>query len=232
MVVCSFFGHYGIYDTDLADKLQKTVNKIVDADDIIEFWLHPDGDFFRLCLLAVLQVKGIPGKAITVTFVYRDGQWDGKNRSGVVDQITVLPDKYTKHIQRWMAQHSTHMVSYWYEDAKDMEWRDYKSVVRNPKLNVQDVTNEKTRNAISRIVAGLELTQRQQTVLQGWNEGRTLKEIAGMLGVSSYTVKEDQKKIQWKIQKSMDNQLERTLTAEEEEMLKYSLHWFSCLKND
>ncbi len=80
MVICCFFGHDGIYDIDLADKLKMAVNQVVEENDTVEFFLYPNGDFFRLCLLTVLKVKYTYEKILSLRVSTRTGNGREKSR--------------------------------------------------------------------------------------------------------------------------------------------------------
>lgn len=171
MITCSFIGHKKIYDGLLYEKLLRTVNRIVQQDDEIDFLFSRNGAFYNLCLKAALHVKQrYPQKKITLTLVINESK--SKTlieplRQGntyiplcVVDKIIAVSvqtqasnaDNITdcKKIDYWIIQQSTHLISYIYPAFHYNTENQLYMYAQNRNLTILDITTAATARKIAK----------------------------------------------------------------------------------
>ena len=56
--ICCFAGHSRLYGReDVYEKLLSVIEKLIQAEDVAEFWVGHYGDFDKLCSIAVRELK-------------------------------------------------------------------------------------------------------------------------------------------------------------------------------
>lgn len=208
MAVCSFLGHRDIYDTDIEDRLQTAIERIVNENEAVEFLLYHRGDFSNQCILAALRVRSIFPEKVRITFILPEDYFEfpGKNPLYgkrhiplcMADKIMmphIEPAKNKKdsyilyrRTMQWMIQRSTHLVSCLYEDLCEVESRLKVYIASRPHLEIVDIASEKTVQTIAEMV--LTIPEKEQSVYFRVKAGDTLKDIAKPLGVSSSRVQQ------------------------------------------
>ena len=79
MAVCSFLGHWSVYDADIEYRLQAAVDEVVRQNESVDFWLHPWGEFFNYCFLAVLRAKTRSPQTVKICLIVSESQYtDGR----------------------------------------------------------------------------------------------------------------------------------------------------------
>ena len=219
MAVCSFLGHNGgydkegIYDVDIQDRLRAAVDRVVNKNNTVEFLMYQRGPFFDRCLLAVLEAKTrYPGK-VTVSVVV-----DGETKIGhdyppcIVDKMVPLPlalpvgnnvAQSYKSAVRFLIQQSTHLISCLYEPLLDTENLLLYSARRKKDLEIIDISNEQTVEAILEFAT--QLPDKEQLVFQKLNGGCTLKEAGALLGVGPERVRQIKVAAFHKLRKALEH---------------------------
>lgn len=199
MAVCSFIGHYGVYDMDLQSRMQETVDRFVAEHEAIEFLAYPTGRYSYIFLLAALRARTQYPQKVTITFVSSRSETSEMNSQELAyayisDQTvsldaraTVKDDPTIEHrrLLKWIVQKSTHLISYFYDTLYDTDSRSIKL------LETQEVINLTTRETEAAILeAALRMTEKEQIVFQKMSEGCTLKEAGKPFGIGSERVRQ------------------------------------------
>lgn len=210
MAICSFLGHYSVYDIDLYEKLSHALEKAVRGNEQIEFcFRYPLGNpFEKLCFFAVVELKWkYPRKQILNTFIVKEDAYGGfvtqvnqetaSVPSCLVDKIIPAPEFpspatsnhfmiVNKKIMRWVMRQSTHIIRYIYTDfhAEDMKQRFDFSQKCGAK--VLDITDEETSSFIIKSIASL--PEKEKRIMEDLKKDRTYKEIGAALGMSAPAV--------------------------------------------
>lgn len=211
--ICSFFGCYRIYDADLEEKLQNTIQDIIQENDVVEFLISPCTDFFRLCLLVALQEKYHCEKVVKIICVLTDMQ-DCKEASiCMADHTIKLSTQLSCNREQWLIQSSTHLISYWYEGFYGYPRRNpmFEPEFHLSGLQIFDITDEMTKAAIAEIRKRQRMTELQRLIFQKKENGDTLQQIAESLGRSVSRIQRSQGVIYSKVRKAAGEMLRQPL---------------------
>ena len=197
MAVCSFLGHWSVYDADIDNRLQAAVDEVVSQNESVDFWLHPRGEFFNYCFLAVLRAKTRSPQTVKICLIVSESQYADiiQQKSGsipacMIDEITMYRIERTKYrdwmipyqmLLRFIVQKSTCIVSYIYKKLYDSDRKMLKFADEKSNIEVISVSSEETERAIMENI-GL-MSEQEQHVFQKINGGYTLKETGAMLGL-------------------------------------------------
>lgn len=197
--VCSFFGHYDIYDTDLKQRLTRALFTLAQQHDAVEFLFHRQGRFSHLCFLSALMTKQhFPGKAITLTLVQSEKDRDHLFAHpdldvhallySLADEVLIPPIRDTDHpladrkrISRWVLQQSTHLVRYLYRELDELPPKDYQAI-QHSGATLLDVSSAETAAFLSEQVRLL--PAQEQALLTGWISGAQKKQLGTQLGLT------------------------------------------------
>lgn len=202
MVKCTFLGHKAVFEEDLSDKLDAAIAKVVRKNDEAEFLFFDSGSFYNLCLAAVLKAqRRYPKKQIRVILV-REPK-DNLSLSPIpmclIDVVLQAPkfpqpknehDFTLNHRQtiRWTLDQCEYLISYVYPLA-DKDEAPYYRYAKSKKLTILDVTEPSTMLYMSECLKAR--SSRDQTIVNGRIDGRTLKDIGKEVGISSSMVQQD-----------------------------------------
>lgn len=189
MAICTFLGYRAVYEQDIYERLSDAVYGLVRKHEEVEFLFHCHGEFYDMCLAAVLEAKQhYPQKKITMTWAARaDGQDCADVPACMIDKIIVPPipeqDAIRAHAkrERWLIQHATHLISYVYFSLHAPENRHYRYAERLG-LTIRDVTCPDTAAYIAESIGAL--PERERFILQRIDDGLTQKQAGELLGVS------------------------------------------------
>lgn len=188
MAVCSFIGHEEVYDADIGSRVQLAINQIVENQDSVEFLIYPHGEFYNICLLAVLRARTYQPQKVTITLVVQEGHQFASALDYLTDKTVSLyfePPKKTdatflhKKMLRWLIDNSTHLITYIYDRLYDPDNRLPK---KQPVPKLISVSTPETEAAILEAVP--HMREQEQIVFQRVQEDYTLKAIGQVLGVS------------------------------------------------
>lgn len=223
MIACSFIGNCEVYDRNLYLKLKTVIKQLAEENDKIKILLcFQYGDFFKLCLQTVLEIRAYYPQKVTVLFVA-----DANDQANpfIAREMAAIPfnmddniitihfpdikgqDFYTRNLslQRWVIQNSTHVISSVYQKFCEPENHLIYFAQKIDTLNIIDLSNAKIIRVIDTYVKTL--TDREQLIIQKLEEGFTLKEVGELLGISAERVRQIQAKAGTKLRKLAANEL-------------------------
>ncbi len=224
MAVCSFLGHWGVYDADIESRLQTAVDEVVSQNESVDFWLHPRGDFFNYCFLAVLRAKTRSPQTVNIRLVVSESQYADimEQKSGsvpacMIDNITMYRMEYPK-CRDWMipykkflcfiAQKSTYVISYLYQKLHDPASHILSFTENRTNTEVISVTSAETEQVILESI-GL-MSEQEQYVFQKIDGGCSLKEAGASLGVGKERTRQILHHGCWLIEKELEKHRNRT----------------------
>lgn len=207
MVICSFLGNETIYDTKVRGRLMEAVERVVEENDAVDFWLYIRGSsilknthFIVACCEAVTEVKKRwPNKIILLTLIGRsDRSRDMEIPICLVDRVITAPDFFPrqdvqdfssvpKKIQRWIMKQSEYIICYVYKSFYEIE-NQLLTSARASGATLYDVTDPDTAAAI--VDSYRLLKERERFILKCRDEGQSLKEIGEQLGITGNGVRE------------------------------------------
>ena len=197
MAVCSFLGHWSVYDADIEYRLQAAVDEVVRQNESVDFWLHPWGEFFNYCFLAVLRAKTRSPQTVKICLIVSESQYTDimQQKSGsipacMIDEITMYRVEHTQYrdwmipyrmLQRFIVQKSTYIIKYIYKKLYDTDRKILDFSENRQDTEVISVSSEETERIIIEHI-GL-MPEQEQHVFQKIDGGCTLKEAGASLGV-------------------------------------------------
>lgn len=197
MAVCSFLGHWNVYDADIEYRLQAAVDEVMRQNESVDFWLHPWGEFFNYCFLAVLRAKTRSPQTVRICLIVSESQYDEiiQQKAGSVpacmfDEIRMYRVEHTQHrdwmipyrmLQRFMVQKSTYIIKYIYKKLYDTDRKILDFSENRQATEVISVSSAETERIIMEHI-GL-MPEQEQHVFQKIDGGCTLKEAGAALGV-------------------------------------------------
>lgn len=197
MAVCSFLGHWSVYDADIEYRLQAAVDEVVRQNESVDFWLHPWGEFFNYCFLAVLRAKTRSPQTVKICLIVSESQYTDimQQKSGsipacMIDEITMYRVEHTQYrdwmipyrmLQRFIVQKSTYIIKYIYKKLYDTDRKILDFSENRQDTEVISVSSEETERIIIEHI-GL-MPEQEQHVFQKIDGGCTLKEAGAALGV-------------------------------------------------
>lgn len=189
--VCSIIGHTDVYDVDIQSKMQAAVDQLVAEHETVEFLVYPNGALSSAFLLAALRARTNCPQKITISFVSLHGvveRMGSQDRAYfyISDQLVIADIQVPKtndgailykKMLLWITQNSTHIISYFYDMLYDPD----RQLVKHARMPDISLSTPETETAI--LEAAVHMTEKEQIIFQKMNEGCTLQEAGGAIGV-------------------------------------------------
>ena len=227
MAVCSFLGHWDIYDADIENRLQAAVDKVVNRNESVEFWLYPHGEFFNYCLLAVLRARTRCPRRVRIRLVVNERQYTdimeqkpGSIPACMADSITMFHMEYPsqrdwaipyKGFLRFVVEKSDYVISYLYQKLYDPENHVFSFAEKRADTEIISVVSAETEQIIVED-EGL-MSEQEQVVFQKIGDGCSLKEAGGLLGVGRERTRQILRHGCGKIKKDLERRRRRACAA-------------------
>lgn len=194
MAVCSFIGHQDVYDADIESRMQNVVDRLVDGQEAVEFFIYPHGESSKAFLLAALGARIKHPQKVTITLVSYCGVLSQMDHQELVysymsDKVVALniqdvrgsgPISQRQKMLQWVVQNSTHIISYCYNTLFDST---VQPIERREALEIISLTASETEKSISESTSLM--TEKEKIIYQKVNEGCTLKEAGEVIGIRS-----------------------------------------------
>ena len=205
MVKCTYWGLCEIYDTTFKEKINESLQMLIEKQDSVEFWFYTMGETNYEFLLCVMRAKICnPNKHIKIVRVTDDTKdWVSKAEyflPCVADEVihasafvkprnpfSVKPDRIDQ-ISHWVIQQCDLIFSYDYPEISDRQQQNWiKRTAAKSNKQIFSIASDTTRAVITESMSAL--PEKEAYILNDICKGMTLKEIAIQRNLSLSGVK-------------------------------------------
>lgn len=212
---CTFYGMREIVDVDFPEKVRRTLTRLVEDNDALEFWFHITGKSYELFLMEALALRTrYPDKKISLVYVSEINP-DCSNEENPMgtyyckrymkslpfsffDYVVFAPEYKSKsknartdfmrifhHTQSWLVEQCDVLISYEYPELFSSE----STYLKRHSKRVDDVisiTNEETSRRIISYIA--ELEDKYRTIMEELLSGMKVSEVASKRKVTKAAI--------------------------------------------
>ena len=212
---CTFYGMREIMDADFPDKMRKTLTRIAEENESVEFWFHITGSSYEVFLMEALALRTrYPEKEISLVYVseinpecsgeenpigtYFYKRYQKMMPLSFFDKVYFAPGYRTGNFdphrdfirllhqtQNWLVEQCDILISYEYPELFSSEATYLKRYSKKVK-EVISLTNEKTGENIISYIG--EIEDNHRSIMEELLSGLSVSEIAKSRKVTSSAI--------------------------------------------